>query len=375
MTKRDQTGDDNDEPSIITDSLCERVGDDCNQVDETYLTSYNWMLEKGEDQVKEDGLSENTAGNYIDRLDQLHREAIKLFGFDGQIIGPDQAEELLLLLARDTITKQDGESYSDTSKRKFANALQKHLQWQYYEEDLDYEWKPKIKFSDKNHTQAAEFTYEELVHLSKKAKSYGKLPSYYETPPEERDEPKGLVAQRLGKPKENINRDDWRRANQSVKYSSLISVGYDAGLTPKEVGKAKIGWYKPERQVLEIPSEAASKERIKEIISLSDESAEAMSKWIQERRHLEKYDGTNALWLNREGNPYASGSLSRIICKLCEKADIPDKDRPIRWYSLRHTLGRHMKSDGSLSQTNDQLRHDTFETTETTYGNSAAEER
>jgi integrase len=375
MTKRDQTDDDNYEPSIITDSLCDRVGDDRDQVDETYLTSYHWMLEKGEDQVKEEGLNEATAGNYIDRLDQLHREANKLLGLEGHTVGPDQAEELLLLLARDTITKQNGESYSDTSKRKFANALQKHLQWQYYEEDLDYEWKPKIKFSDKNHTQAAEFTYEELVHLSKKAKSYGKLPSYYETPPEERDEPKGLVAQRLGKPKENINRDDWRRANQSVKYSSLISVGYDAGLTPKEVGKAKIGWYKPERQVLEIPSEAASKERIKEIISLSDESAEAMSKWIQERRHLEKYDGTNALWLNREGNPYASGSLSRIICKLCEKADIPDKDRPIRWYSLRHTLGRHMKSDGSLSQTNDQLRHDTFETTETTYGNSAAEER
>lgn len=375
MTKRDQTDDDNYEPSIITDSLCDRVGDDRDQVDETYLTSYHWMLEKGEDQVKEEGLNEATAGNYIDRLDQLHREANKLLGFEGHTIGPDQAEELLLLLAGDTITKQNGESCSDTSKRKFANALQKHLQWQYYEEDLDYEWKPKIKFSDKNHTQAAEFTYEELVHLSKKAKSYGKLPSYYETPPEERDELKGLVAQRLGKPKENTNRDDWRRADQGVKYSSLISVGYDAGLTPKEVGKAKIGWYKPERQVLEIPSEAASKERIKEIISLSDESAEAMSKWIQERRHLEKYDGTNALWLNREGNPYASGSLSRIICKLCEKADIPDKDRPIRWYSLRHTLGRHMKSDGSLSQTNDQLRHDTFETTETTYGNSAAEER
>lgn len=286
MTKRDQTDDDNYEPSIITDSLCDRVGDDRDQVDETYLTSYHWMLEKGEDQVKEEGLNEATAGNYIDRLDQLHREANKLLGLEGHTVGPDQAEELLLLLARDTITKQNGESYSDTSKRKFANALQKHLQWQYYEEDLDYEWKPKIKFSDKNHTQAAEFTYEELVHLSKKAKSYGKLPSYYETPPEERDEPKGLVAQRLGKPKENINRDDWRRANQSVKYSSLISVGYDAGLTPKEVGKAKIGWYKPERQVLEIPSEAASKERIKEIISLSDESAEAMSKWIQERRHL-----------------------------------------------------------------------------------------
>ena len=139
--------------------------------------------------------------------------------------------------------------------------------------------------------------------------------------------------------------------------------------------KAKVNWYKPEQQILKIPTDVASKEREKEIISLSDDAAEDLSFWIRERRHLEKYDGTNLLWLNREGNPYASGSLCRILRKLCDQADVPSKDRPIQWYSLRHSVGRYMKSDGSLSQTNDQLRHDTFETTETTCGNSAPEER
>ena len=371
----DQTDTDSSGPSVITDTLCGLLGDDSDQVDDIYQTWYEWMVQKGEDQVKEEGLSGSTAGNYIDRLDQLHREAIKLFGLDSQLIDPDQADELLLLLARDTITKQNGEQYSDTSKRKFSNALQKYLQWRYHEGDLDYEWKPSIKFSDGNHTQAAEFTYEEVGRLFEEAQSYGKLPSYYETSPEEREQIKGLVAQRLGKPKEDINRDDWRKADQSSKIWSVVSVGYDAGLTPKEVHDAKVSWYKPDQQILKIPTEVAAKERDKEEISLSDESSEAMSRWIQERRHLEKYDGTNTLWLNREGNPYTSGSLCRIIRKLCENAEIPSKDRPIRWYSLRHSLGRHMESDGSLNQTNDQLRHDTYETTVETYGDSAVEER
>lgn len=358
----------------ISEHLAELAGDGHVQIDNEYQSFYEWMRERGISHIKEKGLKDSTASNYISRLDQLHRYAISLLDMDNEVtIGPDQADELLLLLAKDTITKQNGEPYD--SKRKLSDALKKYFEWRYHTDDLEFEWQPRIKFSDGSHTSAAEFTYEEIGRILEVAQSYGKLPSYYETSAEERDRISGLVAQRLSKPKETVSREDWRKADQSAKIWSLVSVGYDAGLTPIEVSRAKVSWYKPEQQVLEIPTEAASKEREKEIMSLSDESDEAMSYWIRERRHLEKYDGSNRLWLNREGNPYQSGSLCRLVRKLCDEAEVPYEDRPVRWYSLRHSVGRHMKSDGSLSQTNDQLRHDTYETTETTYGNSAAEER
>lgn len=376
MAERNHTDGEEAESSPISDELAAQVGDERPQVEDVYQSFYEWMRQRGKNHLKEDGLAESTADNYIDRLDQLHREVLTLFEVDDCVtISPDHADELLLLLARDTVTKKDGEPFAESAKRKLSNALRKYFEWRYYTEDLDFEWKPRINFSDGSHTKAAEFTYEEIGRVFESAKSYGKLPSYYETSAEERDRVNGLVAQRLRKPKESVNREDWQQADQSSKIWSLISVGYDAGLTPIEVQRAKVSWYKPNQQLLKIPTASASKEREKEIVALSDEACEAMSRWIRERRHLETYDGTNQLWLNREGNPYQSGSLCKLIRKLCDEAGIPDKDRPIRWYSLRHSLGRHMKSDGSLSQTNDQLRHQTFETTETTYGDSAPEER
>lgn len=376
MTESGHTDSDGSKSVQISDSLAKQVGSDKVQVEERYQSFYDWMRHRGLDHLKEDGLAKSTADNYFDRLDQLHREVITLLEPDDRrIISPDHADELLLLLARDTITKQDGEPFAESAKRKLSNALKKHLEWRFHTGDLDFEWKPRISFSDGDHTQAAEFTYEETGRLFEEARSYGKLPSYYETSSEERDRISGLVAQRLGKPKEAVNREDWQKADQSSKIWSLVSVGYDAGLTPVEVRNAEVSWFKPNQEILKVPTEAAAKEREKEIISLSEDSSEAMSEWIRERRHLEKYDGSNKLWLNREANPYQSGSLCDLIRKLCNKADVPDKDRPIRWYSLRHSLGRHMKSDGSLSQTNDQLRHDTLETTESTYGTSAPEER
>ncbi|MFB6197742.1 MAG: site-specific integrase, partial [Halobacteriaceae archaeon] len=77
-----------------------------------YQSFYEWMRERGRSHFKEDGLKDSTASNYISRLDQLHRYAISLLDMENEVtISPDQADELLLLLAKDTITKQDGEPY------------------------------------------------------------------------------------------------------------------------------------------------------------------------------------------------------------------------------------------------------------------------
>ncbi|WP_336022433.1 tyrosine-type recombinase/integrase [Halobellus salinisoli] len=376
MTRNTSEDGDSIEEKQISKQLSEMLEEQQAPVQEEYQAFYEWMLERGKDHLMYEGLADSTADKYFRRLDQLHREAISLLETsDVTTITPDQGEELLLLLAKNTITKRTDEAFSKSSKRKFSNTLEKYFEWQYHTDRLEYEWKSRIRFSDGNHTSAAEFSYEEMGRLFEVAESYKKLPSYYETSPEERDRINGLVAQRLSKPKENVNRDDWRKADHSSKIWSLVSVGYDAGLTPIEIQRAKVSWYKPDQQMLVIPTDAASKQREKEKVSLSDDSCEALSRWIRERRHLEKYDGTNSLWLNQVGNPYRSSSLCNLIRRLCEEAGITSENRPIRWYSLRHSVGRQMKSDGSLVQTNDQLRHDTLETTQTTYGNSAVEER
>lgn len=366
----------NTQTKPLSESLAEQLGEDESTIQQKRETFYAWMKDRGKDHVTYEEMSVRTADNYLDRLDQLHRTAISMLDMESETdLTPEFADGLLMMFTKDAIVKHDGTPYSDSSKRKFSNALQKYFEWHFYTDRLSFEWKPRIKFSDGQHTSATKFTYEEMGQLLEAAKTYGKLPAYYETSPEERDRIRGLVAQRLGKPKESVNRDDWRRADQSSKFRSLVSVGHDAGLIPLEVTRAKVKWYKPDRGILKIPTDSAAKERNQCEISLSDESCEWMSEWIRERRHLEKYDGSNKLWLNRNGNPYSSASLCNLIEKLCKKVGIKTEDRPVRWYSLRHTVGQHIESDGSLNQTNDQLRHDTVETTINTYGDSPAEER
>ena len=221
MNRTGQNTNDSIEFLEISDQLSEQVSDDADRVEREYQEFYQWMRERGNDHIKENGLSKSNTDNYFRRVDQLHRVALGSFDSDEVMLTPDQADELMLMLARDEITKQNGGTYAKTSKRKFLDAVKKYLEWRYYEGELEFEWTPRIKFSDGSHTQAAEFTYEEIGRLLEEAESHGKLPSYYETSAEERERINGLVAQRLGKPKETINRDDWRRADQSATIACL----------------------------------------------------------------------------------------------------------------------------------------------------------
>jgi len=197
--------------------------------------------------------------------------------------------------------------------------------------------------------------------------------SYYETSEAERKKIDGLVAQRLGIPKEDVTRNDWLHADWSRHVHSLMTVAYDAGLTPIEIANAETHWYHPQTKTLKIPTEYACKEREKEEVGLADDSADAMSEWLQERRHLEKYDGSNKIWLNRDGNTYQSGSLCTLLRKLCEQAGIQIEDRKIVWYSLRQTMGRNVTEEGELSEAIDQLRHGRLETTQGNYNQTPVE--
>lgn len=366
------------QPSAITEELNETLGDDAPAVQEEYDEFYEWMLEKGNNPRREIGLKEQAAGNYIGRLDQLHRFSITYLDTDDYTaIEDDEADTLLLRIDRGEITQQreanTEDEYGESAKRKFGDALQKYFEWRYHERSMPYEWEPKINFSDGNGESAYRFTYRELGLILDEAASYGSLPSYYDTTEEERDRINGLVAQRLGFPKEDVTQNDWLHADWSSKVNSLVTVGYDAGLAPVEVAKAEISWYDPQTKTLKIPTEYACKEREKQRVGLADESAEGLGKWMQERRHLEAYDGSTKIWLNREGNPYQSGSLCNIIRNLCEEAGVKIDGRKVVWYSLRQTMGQKMTDEGELSEANDQLRHDHLDTTQENYNQTPVE--
>ena len=366
------------QPSTITEELEEVLGDAAPAVQEAYDEFYEWMLEKGNNPRREIGLSEGTAGNYMDRLDLFHRFSITyLEPSDRTTIDGSDAHTLLHQIDRGEITKRrsgdEGGEYGESAKRKFSDAVQKYFQWRYHNGSRASEWKPKINFSDGRGESAYRFTYRELGLVLEAAESYGSLPSYYDTSEEERDRVDGLVAQRLGLPKGDVTRNDWLHADWSSKIHSLVTVGYDAGLAPIEIANAETSWYDPQTKTLTIPTEYACKEREKQVVALSDESADANSEWMRERRHLEAYDGSSKLWLNREGNPYQSGSLCNIIRNLCEAAGVKTEGRKVVWYSLRKTMGRNVTEEGELSESNDQLRHNSLETTQRDYNQTPVE--
>lgn len=358
----------------ITDQLKHATEDNTTEIWGYFDELYDWMIEKGNQPRRHMGIAEGTAENYISRLDQLYRMVIEYTeSTDYTHIQDDQADKILLMIDRAEITKRTGEEYSESAKRKFADCLQKYFEWRYYEGSMKYEWEPKINFSDGDGESAYRFTYSELGHLFEAAQSHGSLPSYYDTPEEERRKIDGLVAQRLGIPHDEVTQNDWLHADWSRKVCAMVTVGHDAGLAPIEIANAEIQWYEPKTKKFKIPTEYSCKEREKEEVALSDNAAEALSEWLQERRHITKYDGSNKIWLNREGNPYQSGSLCKLLRKLCDEAGIKTEDRKVVWYSLRTTMGTNLTDQGELAESNDQLRHERLSTTQENYNDTPVE--
>lgn len=359
----------------ITDALDAELGEQAAVVEQDLSTFHTWMRTKGKIPERQKPLSPTLSRNYHSRIDQIFRFVLtRIQPSDETEITHEQADLIIKWIDRDEIRRQNGEPYSESSKRKFANAITKYFDWQHREFGMD-KWSPRISFSDGEHESADKLNYQERYRILQEAEQYGSLPSYYETPEEERDKINGLIAQRLGKPKEEITRKDWERADTSNKIGSLVGVGLETGLLPIEVGRARTSWYKPKRNLLKIPKSESGKDRPTAELPLSEETGDRLSKWIQERRHYEKYDGTDRLWLNRESNPYNSKNLCYLVRRLCEEAGIDHENRNIIWYSLRHNLGQSIEETEDISQASDQLRHDSIQTTKETYGTSTVESR
>lgn len=319
----------------------------------------HWLSQKGKDIQLEEGLAEKTVRNYAARLDKFYRWVWR--NEDGYTTRVTQghADRYVEELATDDLRREDGETYSSTHKRKEVNALQKLFEWQ-KGEDV---WEPPIEFTDNAGRHADLLTRDELQDLRESVLEYRSIPNYNNVTPEERDRWKAELAQRMGKQKSEITPEDWEKESTSWKFPSIFWVTLDAALRPIEVSRAKVSWLRLDKGTLHIPREESSKNRDNWKVALRDRTVEGLERWLREREARTKYDGTDTLWLNRKGNSYTSATLNSHLRNVLEITDIETENRDLTWYSIRHSVGTYMTSEGNLAETQEQLRHKSLETT------------
>jgi site-specific recombinase XerD len=360
---------DGEEWCLLTDKTKEELDDKAKLLEERDHESFvKWCLEKGKYPKDGVGLGKTTVGNYLRRLDKIKRRIWKREGGYTKIT-PPLADDYIDWLKKDDITTENGEPYGETSKRKKANTLEKYFQWK------GEDWECEIRFHEYSGQSKDALADSEREPIREASRKYRDLKSYSNATPEERDRIKCLIAQRLEKPKEDVTKEDWKKEKKkSWEITSLIYTSLDIAPRPELVGRMKVSWVNLDKKTIRIPKEDSVKNEEYWEASITEDTAAMLGKWMEEREALPKYDDSDLLWLTREGTPYSSGPLSRLLRNLCEKAGIDTETRDISWYSIRHNVGEQMTSKGGIEEARVQLRHNSIESTKN-YTDATPEER
>lgn len=344
-----------------------------NHLNERQLMDYRqhreafieWLFYEGKHPEQAIGYSRDTVEKTAYRTDQFCRWVWQREGGYTFDLTPELADDYMKELAYS--------EKSNTHKSNTKKALKRLFKWLTREKGGT-EWEPTRSFSTSDANNPRDYlTVSERKQIREAALEYGSIPSYNNLSPEARDRWKGYLAQRFGKPKDEVTPDDWDRAN-GWKFPSLIWTSLDTGLRPIEVERATTHWVDTENGVLRIPKEESSKNRDNWIVGLTERTTTALERWLNEREAYQKYDGTDTLWLTREGNPYRSSSLRNLLIRLCNQAGIDTGNRQMSWYSIRHSVGTYMTREEDLAAAQAQLRHKSEQTT-MKYDNTPVEDR
>lgn len=280
-----------------------------------------WLVHEGKDPERLEGYAEGTIDKTAYRTGQFARWVWDAEGGFTLQFTHDHADEFMQELLYD--------DYSGGHKANTQKAIKRLFKWLAHERGGE-TWEPERPFS--NHRGASQpqeyLTLEERRKIREAALEYGNIPGYNDLSPEERDRWRGYIAQRLGKPKSEIVPNDWQKMN-GWKFTSLTWVSLDAGLRPIEVERAKVSWCDIDNGVLRIPESDSAKVDENWVVSLTQQTTEALSRWLDERDQYEKYEGVETLWLTREGNPYSSSSLKYVLERLCAIAGIEVEHRSL----------------------------------------------
>jgi site-specific recombinase XerD len=312
-----------------------------------------WLLAFGKEPSTATGYSRDTVVRTAYRTDQFNRWVWAEEGYTMNL-SHEHADAYMRELA---FSEKSGTHKANTQK-----SIKRYFKWYAHERGGEL-WEPKHSFSSSGTTNPRDYlTLNERQKIREAALEYGSIPAYGNLTPEERDRWKGHLAQRFGKPKEAVTPADWEEAN-GWKYTSMTWASLDAGLRPVEVERAKTTWVDTENQVLRIPKEDSSKNADNWIVGITDRTAQALERWLEEREMYEHYRGTDTLWLTREGNPYQTRSLRYLLKRLCDIAEIPTENRKMSWYAIRHSVGTYMTREEDLAAAQAQLRHKSEQTT------------
>lgn len=96
---------------------------------------------------------------------------------------------------------------------------------------------------------------------------------------------------------------------------------------------------------------------------MSSRTDRLLNRWKKQRSSLSKYDESEHLWLNREGNPYNSKTLNYLLDNLLEEAGIEQDDRRLTWTSIRRSTGTYLAYIEGLQLAKEQLRHKSLQAT------------
>jgi site-specific recombinase XerD len=314
-----------------------------------------WMDQLGKDPERAEGYARETVKQRAYRLDRFYRHVWNELedGYTTQIT-TDHADEYMRHMAI--------QDHSLSYKTAMQKAVKTLFKFHNFQNQSSTDWDPDIQFQDDSasHNPRDFLTDQERRKIREASLEHGSVPHYTSVTPEERDKWKQYLAQRFGKPKSEIGVADWKRAN-SFKIPSLINTSLDAGLRPVEVGRAKTTWVDAENGVLRIPKEESSKNKGNWVVSLREQTARCLEKWLEERSQRDKYTDSDKLWLTRHSNPYGSKSLNRLLDRLLETAEIEREN--ITWYSIRHSTATFMAREEGLAAAQSQLRHKSIETT------------
>jgi len=321
-----------------------------------FKTGYvGWFLNVGKNPNKNIGYAENTVEQISMKTDQMFRYFWKVTGEYLTTLDKDDADELMKSVERG--------DWGNANVLTFKKTVKRYFKWLKHQNGTDHtDWDCPVKVSEKERTNRDYFRHHEFNKLYMASLDHGSVKNYGECTPEERDSVKALLAQRFEMSKEDVSRDQFSRAN-SWKIPSLIATTLDVGLRPVEIGNAKVEWINFADQSLEIPAKEATKSDNNWKCSISDETARALERWVNEREAYAKYDGEDNLWLNRIGNPYTSSSLNYLLDQLIEERDIDPMNRDLTWYSIRHGVATLWANEYGIQHAREQLRHEKIETT------------
>jgi integrase len=316
----------------------------------------DYIRTQGKNPERNRGYSESNVRPIARRIHQVHVYAWD-HGPVSTTLSPGQGDEFVEALNEDLVLNSNGEPYAEGSKRKFTQALRIYFSYR------EIDWEPDIRFTEEQASLGSDpFTLDERNLLLTASFDYRSPPSYSNVSPEERDRWNAHLAQVLERPKQSIGPDDWEELQKSWKIPSLISTALDCGWRAAMVGRLVTSLANIDEGRILIPSNVSVKNDEEWSAELSDRSVKMLRRWFDQRENKTKYDDSDLIWLNRNGNPYASRTLNDLLSNLIDEAGINEKGRCLTWHSIRHSTGMYVYDrHKDLGLVAEILRHSTLE--------------